>query len=240
MQSNTELERFAYIASHDMLEPIRMITNFGNMISREYGPTLDDTGKEYLHLVVNAGKLLKDLIDDLLSYSRLGYEHTQMLNFDGENVLTGMMENLKGLIEERGAAITHDAFPTIYGNPVQILRLIQNLVVNAIKYQPKGNPPHIHIGIQELADEWQVSVKDNGMGIKEDYQVQIFQPFRRLHSWDSIQGTGLGLSICKKIVENHAGRIWVTSAIGKGSCFSFAIKKPVVRREEIHDRKLAV
>ncbi|MBV8549179.1 MAG: PAS domain S-box protein [Alphaproteobacteria bacterium] len=224
-ESNTKLERFAYIASHDMLEPIRMITNFSALIKSDYESLLDEEGKEYLDVVINSGGRLKDMVDDLLAYSRLESDNTQMRDFDGQELVSGLLGNLRRLIEERGVEITCDQFPTLYGNPVQLLRLLQNLVANGIKYQPENNVPRIHMGIQDQGDVWQLSVTDNGMGIKPEYLEQVFEPFRRLHSWDQIQGVGLGLSICKKIAENHSGRIWATSTPGRGSVFAFTIRK---------------
>jgi len=133
---------------------------------------------------------------------------------------------LSELIHERNAKITHDPLPILYGNPVQIMRLIQNLVGNAVKYQPDGRTPQVHISCESDNNNWHLSISDNGMGIKPEFINEIFQPFRRLHTWDKIAGTGLGLSICKKIVENHNGEIWVTSDYGQGSTFHFSLSKP--------------
>lgn len=225
LNSNTELERFAYIASHDMQEPIRMVTNFSAIIANDYSNRLDDTGKEYLKLVVDSGIRMKDLVEDLLSYSRLGNEESTHIKFDGEHILSGVLDNLKELIKESKAVITHDKLPELNGNPIQIMRLLQNLITNAIKYQPKGNTPDIKIGVEEKENEWCVFVQDNGIGVKPEFADQIFQPFRRLHTWEKIKGTGLGLSICKKIVENHGGKIWISSKANEGSTFFFTVEK---------------
>lgn len=222
--SNTKLERFAYIASHDMLEPIRMITNFSGLI-KEDGHRLSNESQEYLDIVINSGKRLKDMVDDLLLYSRIETDNTQMRDFDGQEVIRGLYDNLRSLIDERGAEIICDDFPNLHGNPVQLLRLMQNLVVNGIKYQPENQIPRIRIGIEDQDEYWQISIADNGLGVKEEYLEQIFQPFKRLHAWDQIPGVGLGLSICRKIVENHSGKIWATSTLGQGSTFVFTIKK---------------
>lgn len=232
IESNTQLERFAYIASHDMQEPIRMVTSFSEIIAKDYGHLLDDTGKEYLGLIVSSGQRMRDLVEDLLAYSRMGNEGMGITSFSGESALAGILENLKGLIEQQGACITHDPLPQFYGNPVQFMRLLQNLICNAIKYQSKDTPPEIHIGIEDEGSEWHISVKDNGMGIKEDFIEQIFQPFRRLHTWDNIQGTGLGLAICRKIAESHGGRIWVVSTHGEGSTFHFTLSKRLTQTAE--------
>ncbi|MFW0776555.1 MAG: CHASE domain-containing protein [Rickettsiales bacterium] len=230
--SNTELERFAYIASHDMQEPIRMVTSFSEIIATDYSEVLDDTGKEYLNLIVSSGQRMKDLVEDLLAYSRVGNESIKMVSFDGNSTLNGVLENLKGLLQEQNVDITYDTLPQLHGNPIQIMRLLQNLIVNGIKYQPEGNRPKIHIGFEDQEDYWCISVQDNGQGIKEEFIEQIFEPFRRLHAWDAIQGTGLGLSICRKIIENHGGKIWVTSAYGKGSVFRFTMSKTLHVKSE--------
>jgi len=232
LESNTELERFAYVASHDMQEPIRMVTNFSEIICKDYNSLLDEEGKECLRLIADSGKRMHSIIDDLLDYSRIGNEDNHMISCDGENVLEGALENLCGLITSHNAQISYDPFPPIYGNPVQIMRLIQNLVANGIKYQPSGNRPHIHIGFMNQPEQWCISIRDNGIGINEKFIEQIFQPFRRLHAWEQYEGTGLGLSICKKIVENHGGRIWATSAPGEGSLFYFTLCKPQPKQLE--------
>ncbi len=230
LESNTELERFAYIASHDLQEPIRMVTNFSEILAKDYTNVLDDEGKEYLKFVIDAGIRMRDMIDDLLSYSRLASDDDRMKAFKGESIMRELEENLKTLLIEKKVKITHDKLPELYGNPVQILRLLQNLVVNGIKYQPIGNIPAIHVSAQENAEYWCISVQDNGLGIKPEFINIIFQPFKRLHTWDSISGTGLGLAICKKIAENHGGSIDVKSTFGKGSIFSFLISKQLKQR----------
>ncbi len=230
--SNTELERFAYITSHDMQEPIRMITNFSEIIMKDYGSQIDPTGREYLSLVINSSTRLKDLVDDLLAYSRVGNQNLAMSEFEGQMLMDNILENLKNMIAENKAVVTYDKLPRLYGNSIQITRLLQNLVVNAIKYQPKGNAAKIHISVSDMPECWQIAVQDNGMGIKEEFIEQIFLPFRRLHTWDAIQGTGLGLSICRKIAETHAGRLWAQSTPGAGSTFTFTLKKPNTKAVE--------
>lgn len=232
LESNTELERFAYIASHDMQEPIRMITSFGEILMTDYSQALDDTGKEYLRLVVDSGARMRAMVEDLLAYSRMGNEGANFAAFDGEKILGGALENIQELIKERKAEITPATLPMLHGNPVQIMRLLQNLVTNAIKYQPKNNRPLIHIDYEDRPAEWCLSVKDNGQGIDAQFIDQIFMPFRRLHTWEQVRGSGLGLPICKKIVENHGGKIWVKSTVGQGSTFYFTISKNVQKTLE--------
>lgn len=230
--SNTELERFAYIASHDMQEPIRMVTNFSEIIAKEYGEQLDERGHEYLNLVIDSGKRMRDLVEDLLDYSRLDSEGIRTVEFQGDESIDGALKNLQELIREKGATVTYDSLPDLCANPIQFMRLLQNLIANAIKYQPPGNKPAIHVNGKESQDGWTISVKDNGLGIKPEFIEQIFQPFRRLHRWEVIQGSGLGLSICKKIIENHGGRIWVESSPGQGSTFSFFIPNTQLQHSE--------
>ena len=232
LDSNTELERFAYVASHDLQEPIRMITNFSKIIAEDYKNKFDEEGLKYLHIIENAGTRMHDTINDLLEYSRIGNEAMQFVWFKCDDIAASTLENLKILIEEKQAEITYDKLPMIFGNPVQITRLLQNLITNGIKYQPLNNPPKLEIKYEENDTHWCILIKDNGLGIKEKFSTEIFQPFRRLHTWDNIKGTGLGLAICKKIVENHSGKIWVTAAETKGSLFRFTLLKPALKIRE--------
>lgn len=224
-QSNSELERFAYVASHDMQEPLRMITSFGEIITNDYADVIDETGREYLKLITDAGSRMKDMIQDLLEYSKVDNDGARMSAFNGAEVLDNVLDNLRNLIDETDAVITCDTLPIIYGNPVQIMRLLQNLIANAIKYQPEGRTPKIHVGLGDWVDHWCICVKDNGAGIEAKFLQQIFQPFRRLQNWDNVTGSGLGLSICRKIVEKHGGKIWVKSKLGEGSVFYFTLLK---------------
>lgn len=223
--SNSELERFAYVASHDLQEPIRMINSFGELLLTEKQDKLDDEAKEYLSIMTNAGIRMRDVINDLLAYSRLDKENITHVHFSGEEILKSALENIKALIEEQKAQITHAPLPPLYGNPMQIMRLLQNLMINAIKYQPPGNQPIIHIEVVDQGKNWDISVKDNGLGIEEQFIKEIFEPFRRLHAWESIKGSGLGLSICKKIAERHGGTLSVTSIVGMGSIFTLTLPK---------------
>ena len=222
--SNAELERFAYVASHDLQEPIRVINNFGDLLLTEKQDKLDDEGKEYLKIMTNAGLRMREVINDLLTYSRI-HEDAKSIVFDGENILNNALENIKALIEEQKAQITHDPMPMLYGNPMQIMRVLQNLITNAIKYQPAGNVPIIHIGVEDADPNWKINVQDNGLGIDEQFIKEIFEPFRRLHAWESIKGSGLGLSICKKIAEYHHGSLSVSSRLGIGSNFTLTLPK---------------
>ncbi|MGE0753934.1 MAG: ATP-binding protein [Alphaproteobacteria bacterium] len=224
-ESNTELERFAYVASHDMQEPLRMVVNFSAILQEDLGDTLGGQAREYLGIVVDAGRRMQDMLSDLLEYSRVGNEAQTVRPVDSDQEMRHVLQNLQAYIKERNAVVTYDNLPQFDGNPIQIMRLLQNLVTNAIKYQPDGNIPKVHVGVENQDTQWLFKVSDNGLGIDEKFIQQIFVPFKRLHSWDQITGTGLGLAICKKIVENHGGTIWVTSTPAKGSIFYFTVKK---------------
>lgn len=230
---NQELEAFAYVASHDLQEPIRLVMRFSQLLLDECNAGLNGKGKEYLGIIHQAGLRMHDMVEDLLAYARLDSEQKPAVPFAGDAALTGALENLKELVASRKAAVTHDKMPELYGNSIQLMRLLQNLIANAIKYQPQGNVPIIHIGVEDCGDAWHLTVRDNGLGIDEKHIEHIFQPFRRLHAWNEIKGTGLGLSICKKIVESHGGTIWAKSILGKGSVFGFSLPKPGCSQKEV-------
>jgi PAS domain S-box-containing protein len=224
-ESNTELERFAYVASHDMQEPLRMIANFSKLIAQEYSKKLDEEGQEYIRLITDSTLRMQAMVADLLEYARIGNDATRVGSVDGNKELNQVLVNLSETIREHSAVITHDDLPIFKGNPVQFMRLMQNLIDNGLKYQSAGTTAHVHIGVEDRGENWCISVRDNGIGIQQKYLTQIFEPFKRLHSWQQCQGTGLGLAVCKKIVENLGGTIWVTSEINKGSIFYFTVSK---------------
>jgi two-component system, LuxR family, sensor kinase FixL len=221
--SNSELERFAYVASHDMQEPARMMLSFSQLLEEDYGGALGDDGREYVKIIGSSARRMHNMIRDLMDYARLDGERWNFTVADLRQELTAVEENLHRLINETGALITSDTLPEVSGNAVQIMRLLQNLIVNAIKYQRPGQVPRIHVGVSEEDGKAVFSVRDNGLGIKPAFIEEIFQPFRRLHTWDSIQGTGLGLSVCRKIVEGHGGRIWASSTPGEGTTMFFTL-----------------
>ncbi len=226
MRSNAELERFAYLASHDLQEPLRMVSNFTSLLQEEYADQLDEHAQEYMGFVVSSAKRMQTLVSDLLEYSRVGSEETGFIEFNVETQLNIVLENLKISIEETQAHITFDTMPTIYANPVRFCSILQNLIGNALKYRDKEKTPRIHIGTKDHNDKWLFFIRDNGIGIPSKHYDQIFVVFKRLHNKDEYSGTGIGLSICKKIVESLGGEIWVESKAGKGSTFSFTIPKP--------------
>ncbi len=225
-ESNTELERFAYVASHDMQEPLRMVLNFSQIVATDYADKLDDDGKEYLRIVGDSAMRMRDMVQDLLDYARLGQEARTFTAVDMGAELDHVLINLSQMVETSQARITHDELPVVRGHAVQLMRLMQNLISNAIKFQPKGRQPLIHIGVTDQTETWLFSVRDNGAGIEAAFTGQIFEPFRRLHTWEAVAGSGLGLAVCKKITDTHGGRIWVESKPGEGSTFYFTLPKP--------------
>ncbi|MFY9637686.1 MAG: ATP-binding protein, partial [Methanobacterium sp.] len=220
--SNKELEQFAHVASHDLQEPLRMVTSFTQLLERRYKGQLDEDADDYIGFIVEGAQRMKDLIDDLLIFSRLNTEKRKLEPILMEIALDDVLFNLKSSIEENNAIITYDPLPTIIGDISQIRQLFQNLLSNAIKFHG-DEPPEIHISAQNFEKEWLFGVRDNGIGINHNHQKQIFNIFKRLHTRKEYEGTGIGLAICKRIVERHGGRIWVESEEGKGSTFFFTI-----------------
>ncbi|HRF74925.1 MAG TPA: ATP-binding protein [Chitinophagales bacterium] len=221
---NQELQQFAYSASHDLQEPLRTIASYINLFLKSYGATLTEEGKEYLQFASDGAQRMHHLIKDLLTYSKLDFQSEPMTHFEGNAAIRQALDNLQMSVEESNALILYPDLPVIYGNHSQIILLFQNLIDNAIKFRSK-NEPLVFIDLEELTDRWEFKVKDNGIGIAQQFQQKIFGIFNRLHGRDEIQGSGLGLSICKKIVERHRGEIAVESKPGKGTTFIFSIGK---------------
>ena len=225
--SNEELERFAYIAAHDLQEPLHKVTSFSKLLNQTCKDTLDSKTKEYLGFCVDGATRMKNLVDDLLEYSRMTEGIEMSHDVDCSEVLNIVLENLSETIKKTKAQVSFDTLPTVKGNPIRFTRLFQNLIINGIKYQKNGNIPIIHVDAIEEKEEWVFSVKDNGIGINQESQEQIFTPFKRLNSKQEYSGTGIGLSICKKIVDAAGGRIWVESKQGAGSIFYVSLPKLV-------------
>jgi signal transduction histidine kinase len=223
-QSNRELKQFAYMASHDLQEPLRMVTNYINLFYKYFGNTLSEQGKEYLDFAKDGAGRMHMLIKDLLTYARLDYDENPKLHFNGNKMLSEVLQNLQVAIEENNALVFYQDMPELYGNENQLMSLFQNLIDNGIKY--KGtDAPNIFIDVNESNEVWNFKVKDNGIGIEKQFHDKIFEFFTRLHSKDEYKGTGLGLSICKKIIEKHAGNISVDSSPGMGATFKFSLAK---------------
>jgi PAS domain S-box-containing protein len=222
-RSNEELGQFAYIASHDLQEPLRMVASYTQLLSRRYKGKLDPEADEFIAFAVDGASRMQRLIQDLLAYSRVGTNGLDLLDASSEEALQQALINLRGAIEESGALITHDPLPAVLADKMQLIQLFQNLLGNAIKYQRPGIP-RVQISAARNGDkQWTFSVKDNGLGIDPLYFDRIFGMFQRLHKREEFAGTGIGLAICKKIVERHGGSISVESQPGQGSTFHFAL-----------------
>jgi len=223
-RSNAELEQFAYVTSHDLQEPLRMITSYIQIIEEDYKGKLDADADQYIAFAVEGAKRMHTLINDLLAYSRVGTRGEPFMPVIVSNVLSAAAANLEVAIEESHAVVTHDRLPTVLGDESQLIQLFQNLLGNAIKFRSDATPM-IHIGVEEAKDDWVFSVRDNGIGIDMKYAERIFVVFQRLHAREDYPGTGVGLAVVKKIVERHRGRIWVESEPAKGSTFFFTLPK---------------
>ncbi len=222
-RSNEELEQFAYIASHDLQEPLRMVASYTQLLARRYKGRLDADADEFIAFAVDGASRMQRLIQDLLAYSRVGTKGNELIETSSENALQQALVHLRNAIQECGAVVTHDPLPTVLADEVQLVQLFQNLVGNAIKYQNPGAPA-VHISAVRNGDsKWVFAVKDNGLGIDPQYFEKIFGMFQRLHKREEFAGTGIGLAICKKIVERHGGKISVESQPGQGSTFRFAL-----------------
>lgn len=227
-RSNESLEQFAYVAAHDLQEPLRMMASYSELLDRRYKPKLDSDAGEFIDYIVDGAKRLQKLINDLLAYSRIGRTDKAVREFDCNAVLGRVLGGMKAAAEETGAVVTSDPLPALAGNESNFVQLFQNLIGNAIKFRG-AEPPRIHIGAEKRDGNWLFSVKDNGIGIEPQYKDRIFVIFQRLHGRDQYPGTGIGLAICKKIVETHGGRIWMESEPGKGASFHFTT--PAIKEE---------
>jgi len=221
-RSNESLEQFAYVASQDLQEPLRIMASYSQLLERRYTGRLDSDADEFIEYIVKAAKRMQTLITDLLAYSRAGRAGAPLSQIDCSEALDKALYGLGRAIEESGARLTRGPLPTITGNETHFIQLFQNLVGNALKFR-SAQAPHVHVGAQRRGDDWLFSVRDNGIGIAQKYRDKIFVIFQRLHGGQTYPGTGIGLAICKKIVEFHGGKIWVESEPGKGSTFHFTV-----------------
>ncbi len=221
-RSNDDLQQFAYVASHDLQEPLRAIVSFSQLLEDKYKDIINKDGKEFIHFITDGAKKMNTLIKDLLSYSRITTHAKPSKTIDIEKIIKEALYNLQEAIKESGAIITYDKMPILKVDKTQFTQLFQNLFSNAIKFR-RAEPPRIHISVQKVNEEWLFSVKDNGIGIESKYFDKLFNIFYRLHTKEEYPGTGIGLPICKKIVQRYGGKIWVESEFGIGSTFYFTI-----------------
>ena len=224
-ESNRELERFASVASHDLKEPLRMIRSFMELLEKKYSTHLDETAQKYIQFAVDGSHRMTTLIDDLLEFSRVGRKYTEFEEVDVNKLIEEILDHYSPSIKEKNASVKVHEMPVVRAVPVSLKLVFQNLISNALKYQKKAVDTVIEIDAKERDEDWEFSVSDNGIGIEEKYLDQIFELFERLHTSDEYPGTGMGLATCKKIVDQHGGKIWAESEPGKGSTFYFTVQK---------------
>jgi light-regulated signal transduction histidine kinase (bacteriophytochrome) len=225
MRSNEELQQFAYIASHDLQEPLRTVSIFAQLLARSYRGKLQGEADQFIDFIVDGSERMSKLIHDLLDFSRVDARGTDFfVRTSCDSALDDAIRNITSLIEENGATITRDELPSVVGDPVQLTRLFQNLLVNSVRYR-RDETPNIEVTARADGNEWLFSVRDNGIGIDPQYSEKIFGIFKCLHPRDRYPGSGMGLAICRKIVSRHEGRIWVESALGEGATFYFTLPR---------------
>jgi light-regulated signal transduction histidine kinase (bacteriophytochrome) len=227
-RSNAELEQFAYVSSHDLQEPLRMISSYLQLLQRRYQGKLDEKADKYIFYAVDGASRMQSLINDLLEFSRVTSRAREPEPTDCESLLNQILLNFDLYIKENKAIVSHDFLPEVMADSTQLAQVFQNLIINGIKFHSE-EPSKIHISAEKKVSEWQFIVQDNGIGIDPQYSEKIFEVFKRLHKKEEYPGTGIGLAICKKIVERHGGYIWVESELGKGSTFYFTL--PINSRE---------
>lgn len=221
-RSNQELDQFAYVASHDLQQPLRMVASYVQLLQRRLADKLGPDEREFIHYAVDGTSRMKRLIDDLLTFSRVGTHGKLLAPTSSEQVFCQTLKHLEVAIQECGAEISHEELPIVLADETQLGQLFQNLLENALKYRSTRSPK-IHVWAERAGPRWVFSVRDNGIGIDSQYFDRIFVMFQRLHGKNEYSGTGLGLAVCKKVVERHGGRIWVESKVGEGSIFRFTI-----------------
>ena len=222
-RSNDSLTQFAHVVSHDLQEPLRTVTGFVQLLQRRYADQLDERANQYIDLAVDGSGRMRTLITDLLLYSRVGTRGHPLIAVDLQKPLDAALGNLHAAITDAKATVTADPMPVVLGDEMQLVQLLQNLVGNAIKFRGERDP-EIHVGVSENTSDWQLTVRDNGIGIDMDYAGKVFEVFKRLHGVGVYPGSGVGLAVCRRIVERHGGHIWLESTPGKGSSFSFTLQ----------------
>jgi len=235
--SNSELEQFAYVASHDLQEPLRMVASFTQLLQDRYKDKLDDDANDFINYAVDGATRMQNLISDLLIFSRVGSRGKPFKTIDINGVLEVVLNNLRQQINETDSVITNDPLPVIEADESQMIQLFQNLISNAIKFHGDENP-RVHISVEMQKNKWIFTVKDNGIGIDTQFFDRIFVIFQRLHKKSEYGGTGIGLAVCKIIIQRHRGKIWVDSELGKGSSFHFSIKKGKQGKNSVSNKKI--
>jgi signal transduction histidine kinase len=221
-RSNRDLEQFAYVASHDLQEPLRMVATYTQLLAERYRGKLDAEADKYIHYAVDGALRMQKLVQDLLAFSRVGRQGMAVASIDCNDVLQIGLKNLEAAIQESGAIVQHAQLPLLMADSSQLIQVFQNLIGNAIKFHGSSSPV-IHVSAQPEGKEWVFSVADNGIGIAAEHMESVFVIFQRLHGREEYSGNGIGLSICKKIIEQHGGRIWIESELGHGSTFKFTL-----------------
>lgn len=228
-RSNRDLEQFAYVASHDLQEPLRMVATYTQLLAERYRGKLDADADKYINYAVDGALRMQKLVQDLLAFSRVGRQGGALQNTDCNAVLQESLKNLEAAIQDSGAVVQQVPLPVVMADRSQLVQVFQNLIGNAIKFRGSA-PPTIRVSAEAKGKEWVFSVADNGIGIAAEHTENVFVIFRRLHTRAEYPGNGIGLSICKKIIEHHGGRIWVESESGQGSTFKFALPvRPITR-----------
>lgn len=222
-RSNRDLEQFAYVASHDLQEPLRKVASFTQLLQKRYGGQMDERADQYIAFAVDGAKRMQQLIQDLLGFSRVGRLGGELADVPLDEALASALDNLDNLVEETGAVVTHDGLPVVRGERPLLVQLLQNLVGNAIKFRDPDRTPEVRITARRVGDSWELECRDNGIGIDPQYAERVFVIFQRLHPKDVYEGTGIGLALCKKIVEYHGGRIWLGDADGPGTSIRWTL-----------------
>jgi light-regulated signal transduction histidine kinase (bacteriophytochrome) len=223
-RSNAEVQELAFVASHELSEPLRTISSFCDLLAQRYGGSLDDQADKWIDFIMDGCRQMQQLIDDLTTYSRIHTRAKPPQNMKVAKVIDDVLVALRTSIDETGAVITHDELPTLVFERTHLKQLLRNLISNAIQYRGERTP-RIHVSARCQGDEWILSVRDNGIGIKPEFHERVFEICKRLHSRGDRPGTGMGLAICRRIVERAGGRIWVESEPGEGSTFFFTVPK---------------
>jgi signal transduction histidine kinase len=225
-RSNAELEQFAYVASHDLQEPLRKVASFCQLLQRRYGDQLDDRAGQYIEFAVDGANRMQTLINDLLAFSRVGRLHSDTATVDLEQLFVRTVDTLSVVVEEAGAEVTHDPLPVVTGDATQLGMLLQNLVSNAIKFRSPDRPGRVHVSVDRQGDLWSLAIADNGIGIAPEFAEKVFVIFQRLHTRDAYPGNGIGLALCKKIVEFHGGAITIDPDHDPGTRIVFTLPVP--------------